>query len=525
MGKHFLIILFIVILCSVSYANDVSPKDTNKYVLDKDTGYISLSPKYEVSVNKESFHPKSKKTNYGGSSFLAVGWRYDDAWAGFCPGCNLRRSRTYLKFDLSSIPDTATINEAYLVLHQYMGWNYDRVEGGDEIGVYVVPDVDNNMNEWTEYSLTWNNAHTEWGPGKTKVIGSKTLDFWFPFPKENIQAALSKDKISLAVKLVDEKPSRLHAFCGTGWDDTGSYAWDCHYDGPRLEVYFSLPCTDYRNEADCSDQHACTWCDSCKSGQLIRSGCVNKEQCVHVCTEGVCGAKCDSSSTWNNVCEGDIRKYSGSCGDNCNWNYESEDCNAKDGWYRLNNTRTASGQLCSSREQEEKEYRDYSCTPSKCVYTVTETRWFNTEQLRDEYDVIECNVIQNISDPEYDEMTTELEDYVGTYNLNIENVPRFIKTIVGSERINLFIIVGGRRVVKYGLVSEKAKITDIEVGGLDNPTIKAYTNKKTFYNITGSSDPSAAFKEALDSKNLTYRGVKFLNKLKTGFLKFVSWFI
>ncbi|MBW2980788.1 DNRLRE domain-containing protein [Candidatus Woesearchaeota archaeon] len=531
MARYFLIILFIIILCPVSYAKDYVLHSSSDYSYGSSHDYIALSPKDEVSVYKNSFHPKSKNSNYGGGKQLTAGWWTSDTLGGFCPGCEIKRGRAFLKFDLSSIPDNAIISEVRLDLHHFLGWNYDRVDVGDEIGVYVVSDLDTDLKDWTRYSLTWNNAPTEWGPGTTKIVKSNTRDVSFTIPKENVQGVLKKDVISLAVKLVNEKTDRLHYFCGTGRDDKGIYAWDCHYDGPELWVDYTLPCAEYRNEKDCSPKPACVWCDSCKSGQMVRASCVEKKKCVHVCTEGICNAACDSSSTWNNVCEGSIRKYSGSCGDNCNWNYESEDCDAKDGWYKLNNIRTVKGKKCSSREQQESEYRDYSCTPSKCAYTVTETKWVNTRELEDKYDIIECNVVNDSASLFFSTFgweQSELDDFIGTYNLNLDKVPKIIKSIIGNGRINLYIILSNGGVIRYGAVTEKARIIKLKAGGLEKPTINMYTTEEVMQKILDSDNPGQAVKYALDSGGIEYKGVGIVNKMKTRLmsfgLKIFSWF-
>jgi len=87
--------------------------------------------------------------NYAMSTQLNVGRiAWESTWT---------TQRTYLKFDLSSIPDNATINSATLRVYSYVApYTF-------ELQVYHAND------SWTEGSVTWNNQ-----PGTTVLLGSRS---------------------------------------------------------------------------------------------------------------------------------------------------------------------------------------------------------------------------------------------------------------------------------------------------------------------------------------------------------------
>jgi hypothetical protein len=111
-------------------------------------------------------------------------------------------------------------------------------------------------------------------------------------------------------------------------------------------------------------------CGKCNSCSLTSDTCS---------PSGCCDATCDAFSGCGlvqnnancpNYCSGSTRYYSGSCGSGCGCNYLSENCNSLDGWYDTS-TFTCDG---SCRRCKAQEYRDYSCAPSGCTFSVTDTR-------------------------------------------------------------------------------------------------------------------------------------------------------
>ena len=109
-----------------------------------------------------------------------------------------------------------------------------------------------------------------------------------------------------------------------------------------------------------------------------------------------------------------------------------------------------------------------------------------------------------------------IEDYtpekvMELYSQNEAKVPSFAKKMFGNQRINVYI----EDYKNFNAVTKSGKLSNLEEGSLDNPTLKVYTNKETADKlINGELD----FKTALKDKLITYEVLGFWNKLKFGFI-------
>lgn len=61
-------------------------------------------------------------------------------------------------------------------------------------------------------------------------------------------------------------------------------------------------------------------------------------------------------------------------------------------------------------------------------------------------------------------------------------------------------------------------------GGIDNPTINAYTTEKVVKDLLNSKDPKA-LKSALDDGKIRLEGVGFINQIKVTVMGLTSKFI
>lgn len=98
---------------------------------------VTIYATKEASVNEVS-----PNTNYSGNDYLNVGDDYFD------PGQNYR---TWIGFDLSSIPAGSVIDSAVLTVVPYFAGAFDY--SGGNFNVQKCTD-----NSWTEAGITWNNA-------------------------------------------------------------------------------------------------------------------------------------------------------------------------------------------------------------------------------------------------------------------------------------------------------------------------------------------------------------------------------
>ncbi|MBI2005541.1 MAG: hypothetical protein HYS80_02140 [Candidatus Aenigmarchaeota archaeon] len=113
---------------------------------------------------------------------------------------------------------------------------------------------------------------------------------------------------------------------------------------------------------------------------------------------------------------------------------------------------------------------------------------------------------------EIDLSTFDVEELVKTYNVNLENVPGFVKSTFGNERIDVYI--DGEQFV--GLVGKDGNITEYKKGGVDKPTMKIFTTSETIDHLI---EGEKTLLEAVKDKSIQYEGVGFINKIKFGFIK------
>ena len=104
---------------------------------------VALADTVTLNPNQDSFvrQDSGGNDNYGSSSDLRVRSNGRFYWS------EQRNNRTYVQFDLSSIPSGSTINSAELRLYMYDAPNQNRT--------YRVHRV---TQSWGETTITWNNA-------------------------------------------------------------------------------------------------------------------------------------------------------------------------------------------------------------------------------------------------------------------------------------------------------------------------------------------------------------------------------
>jgi hypothetical protein len=69
----------------------------------------------------------------------------------------------------------------------------------------------------------------------------------------------------------------------------------------------------------------------------------------------------------------------------------TENCSAKDGWYDTDQTAWISSGACVEKKQKKREYRDYSCAPANCTYSVTDYSFVDLNETRNKADNTSCS--------------------------------------------------------------------------------------------------------------------------------------
>jgi hypothetical protein len=125
----------------------------------------------------------------------------------------------------------------------------------------------------------------------------------------------------------------------------------------------------------------------------------------------------------------------------------------------------------------------------------------------------------------FDMPTTQ--KYVDTYNNQIEKVPTVIKSMLGSEKINMIITRENGSVFLVGMDMVSARIERTVEGGISDPTIIVTTTQSALNEVGKSKDRIAAFKAQTDAGQIRFEGKSWLADAKikallssTSFLQF-----
>ena len=119
------------------------------------------------------------------------------------------------------------------------------------------------------------------------------------------------------------------------------------------------------------------------------------------------------------------------------------------------------------------------------------------------------------------------QKYVDTYNTQINNVPTVLKSMVGSEKVNIIVTRGDGSEFRVGMDIVSARIERTVEGGISDPTIIVTATQSALNEVGKSKDRIAAFKKQADAGQIRFEGKSWLANAKikallssTSFLQF-----
>ena len=112
----------------------------------------------------------------------------------------------------------------------------------------------------------------------------------------------------------------------------------------------------------------------------------------------------------------------------------------------------------------------------------------------------------------FDMPTTQ--KYVNTYNNQIDNVPTVIRSMLGSEKINMIITRENGSVFRVGMDMVSARIERMVDGGYSDSTIIITTTQSALNEVGKSKDQIAAFKKQTDAGQIRFEGKSWLADAK-----------
>lgn len=125
------------------------------------------------------------------------------------------------------------------------------------------------------------------------------------------------------------------------------------------------------------------------------------------------------------------------------------------------------------------------------------------------------NVVMDISKMN----SSDLDMIKEQFNLNLDQVPRFVKSMFGNERMNIFINTGeGER--EFYVVTKKGSILELKEGSLDDPSLDMWSDQETIDRISESENPTTELRSALKSKEIRYETHAVPTKIRMGLARF-----
>ena len=99
--------------------------------------------------------------------------------------------------------------------------------------------------------------------------------------------------------------------------------------------------------------------------------------------------------------------------------------------------------------------------------------------------------------------SSELQTLKENYNNQSSEIPSFVGNIVGGERINLNLETNKTNET-IGVSFEGVNISNVSKEGLENPTMKVWTDDETVSTILTSSDKYGTLEEKLNKNEIKY---------------------
>ncbi|MEF8880688.1 MAG: hypothetical protein V5A72_02575 [Candidatus Nanohaloarchaea archaeon] len=98
----------------------------------------------------------------------------------------------------------------------------------------------------------------------------------------------------------------------------------------------------------------------------------------------------------------------------------------------------------------------------------------------------------------------ELDQFKEAYNNQTSEVPDFVGSIVGGERINLKLDVNGTNQT-LGAAFDGIEITNISKDGINEPTMEVWTDQGDIQDIVESQNRYQALEQKLDNEEIDYK--------------------
>jgi len=107
-----------------------------------------------------------------------------------------------------------------------------------------------------------------------------------------------------------------------------------------------------------------------------------------------------------------------------------------------------------------------------------------------------------------------LQKYAATYNSNIDKAPGLLKSVLGSERVNLIITKDDGSVFRAGMNVQNGEIARLIPGGYSNATITVTTDQSTINQVVSAKDKITTFTSMVNNGKINIETDSWLSSLK-----------
>jgi hypothetical protein len=96
----------------------------------------------------------------------------------------------------------------------------------------------------------------------------------------------------------------------------------------------------------------------------------------------------------------------------------------------------------------------------------------------------------------------------------VDKAPAILKTLLGSEKVELNIVLNNGSQFKTGIDVNNGLVIRTVKGGIEDPTILIQTREDVISTISLASDPITAFQQAKEAGEISITGNNFFSNLK-----------
>lgn len=113
-----------------------------------------------------------------------------------------------------------------------------------------------------------------------------------------------------------------------------------------------------------------------------------------------------------------------------------------------------------------------------------------------------------------DRLVENLDALANTYNQNLEQVPGVFRDQLANERVEVVVESDDGANHYAANTGDGARVTAIERGEAENPTVRVTTDAETLEEIRTADDPASTAVDAYDSGEIKISGVGVVNAVK-----------